>query len=100
MPLRVILEEEYRIQCDLVENGVEEVSAFINNNEKTCCDVKYKLVLTDLNMPEMDGFDASRNIFKYLKERGDKLVPIVAVTAYDDEATFETCMDIGMSSVL
>jgi CheY-like chemotaxis protein len=48
-----------------VENGVEEVSAFINNNEKTCCDVRYKLVLTDLNMPEMDGFDASRQIFKY-----------------------------------
>jgi len=65
MPLRVILEENYQIHCDLVENGTKEVEAFKANMEKTCCRKRYKLVLTDLNMPEMDGFDAARNIFKY-----------------------------------
>jgi CheY-like chemotaxis protein len=65
IPLKCILEENYDIACDLVENGVEEVNAFIKNYEKQCCDVRYKLILTDLNMPEMDGFDAARNIFAY-----------------------------------
>lgn len=100
MPLRVILEEEYQIYCDLVENGLEEVQAFVRNREKTCCDVRYKLVLTDLNMPEMDGFDATRNIYKYQNENNQPLIPIIAVTAYDDEQTFETCMEIGMPTVL
>lgn len=29
MPLRVILEEKYSIYCDLVENGQEELDAYI-----------------------------------------------------------------------
>lgn len=31
MPLRVILEEKYSIYCDLVENGKEELDAYIQN---------------------------------------------------------------------
>ena len=68
MPLRVILNETFNILCDLVENGLEEVEIFKSNQEKTCCDVKYKLVLTDLNMPEMDGFEASRQIISYQRQ--------------------------------
>ena len=33
--------------------------------EKDCCDVKYKLIMTDLNMPNMDGFAAAEHILKY-----------------------------------
>lgn len=69
MPLQCILLENYGIICDLVENGLEEVNAFISNYEKTCCSLKYKLILTDLNMPEMDGFDAAKNILKYFTSK-------------------------------
>jgi CheY-like chemotaxis protein len=100
MPLRVILQENYQIECDLVENGIEEVEAFVKNMEKTCCQIKYKLVLTDLNMPEMDGFDAAKNIKSYQINQGQDMIPIVAVTAYDDEETFENCLKIGMEAVL
>jgi CheY-like chemotaxis protein len=36
--------------------------------EKLCCPVNYKLVLTDLNMPNMDGFDAAILILDYQKK--------------------------------
>ena len=90
MPLQCILMENYGIICDLVENGMEEVNAFIADYEKTCCPLRYKLILTDLNMPEMDGFDAAKSIYKYLEIKNIPLsnyVPIVAVTAYDDTGT-------------
>lgn len=60
-------------------------------------------MLTDLNMPEMDGFDAAREIFKYHHLHGsdsEPIIPIVAVTAYDDQGTVDQCCQIGMSSVL
>ena len=60
-----MLQDNYQITCDLVENGLQEVEAFINNMEKTCCKTFYKLILTDLNMPEMDGYEATKIILKY-----------------------------------
>ncbi len=51
-------------------------------------------------MPVMDGFDASRKIFEYQKLVEGDFVPVVAVTAYDDSETVETCIKIGMSEVL
>jgi CheY-like chemotaxis protein len=65
IPLRVLLEENYSIYCDLVENGKLEVESFKFNMEKVCCNVRYRLVLTDLNMPVMDGFEAARQILNY-----------------------------------
>ena len=37
IPLRYVLEHNYSIRCDLVENGFQEVEEFINNMEKSCC---------------------------------------------------------------
>ena len=98
-----MLEQNYNMGCDLVENGQQAVKAFIMNREKTCCKKYYRLILTDLDMPVMDGFESSKEIIKY--QMAQKLeitqtAPIVAVTAFDEETIYQQCRQIGMASVI
>ncbi len=50
------------------------------------------LVLMDVNMPVMDGYEATKQI-KQLS--GDRLVPVVFVTALDDSETLTKCLNVG-----
>ena len=67
LPLEFMLKDPHKIHSKTAEDGVEEVSLFKENMEKECCPIRYKLVLTDLNMPNMDGFDAAIKILDYQK---------------------------------
>lgn len=55
----------------------------------------YDLILMDLNMPEMDGFAAT----KMLRERGFSR-PIVALSAYSSADTKEKCRTVGFDGHL
>ena len=51
----------------------------------------------------MDGFEAARKIFIWEIEnfvKKSNLIPIIAVTAYDDQKTFQMCYDIGLKGVI
>lgn len=50
------------------------------------------LIFMDLNMPELDGFDATRAIHKHPAGQG---IPIVAVSAYDTKSQKERALDAG-----
>ena len=65
VPLKMMLRDRLKIKCDFGEDGMQEVSMFERNQSKTCCNVRYRLILTDLNMPKMDGFDAAKKILEY-----------------------------------
>ena len=75
---------------------------FKENMEKTCCDVRFRLIFTDLNMPNLDGVSAAKQIMDYQRELSDinpqrNWVQIVAVTAYEDEDTLAKCLEVGIS---
>ncbi len=71
----------------LVANGVQAVEAVTAN--------RYDLVFMDIQMPEMDGFEATRCI--RLQEQGTGTrVPIVAMTAHAMEGYRERCVAGGM----
>jgi len=60
--------------------------------QKSCCNVHYRIILTDIDMPRMDGIEASERIFieqTRLRERNPSLpeVMIVAITAYNNTQT-------------
>src|SRR5690606_16464168 len=53
---------------------------------------EFDLVLMDVMMPVMDGFEATRAIKEYL---GDRHVPIIFLTALSDDASLAKCLAIG-----
>lgn len=60
--------EKWHCDVDIAENGVEALTKFD--------EFKHDLILMDLQMPEMDGYEATSK----LRERGVK-IPIIALTA-------------------
>lgn len=77
-------------EVDTAEDGVEAVNAFKANG--------YDLILMDIQMPKMDGYQATQEIRK-LEEEGQR-VPIVAVTANAMEGDREKCLEAGMDEYL
>ena len=59
IPLELILREMFGLTVDKAFNGLEAVNLYNKNLLKNCCDIRYKLVLMDLNMPIMDGYDST-----------------------------------------
>ena len=72
---------------DTAENGREAVDKALNG--------KYDLILMDVQMPEMDGFEA----LKILREHG-YTHPIIAVTAHAMKGDKERCLSAGFDDYL
>jgi CheY-like chemotaxis protein len=77
--------------CDIVGNGFECLRALKDIGEKS--ESPYTLILMDMQMPEMDGLEATRRVIeKYQEERPY----IVAMTANAFKEDRERCFDAGM----
>jgi signal transduction histidine kinase/CheY-like chemotaxis protein len=83
--------EPSEIAIDCAINGVEAVQMFSENPEK------YDLIFMDLQMPEMDGFEATRKI-RELEEGRQKKIPIIAMTANVFKEDIEKCLQVGMNA--
>ncbi|VFQ43498.1 response regulator [Desulfoluna butyratoxydans] len=81
--------ESYGFRADVAENGLQAVKAM----ETTA----YDLVFMDLQMPEMDGFEATRVVRDPLSPVMRHDVPIVAMTANAMEGDREKCLKAGMN---
>ena len=82
--------EETDISIEYAENGKIAVSMFSEQPEK------YDLILMDVNMPEMDGYEATRAIRALDMERA-KGIPIIAMTANVFKEDIERCLTAGMN---
>jgi len=60
----------------------------------------FDLVLLDIRMPDMDGMEVARRIRRREQEGRQTPVPIIAITADVEAATFEACLDAGIDVVL
>ena len=85
--------DEKDLFYDIAGNGQLEVEMFKKNFEKTCCNIRYKIIFTDVNMPVLNGLDAAKQIKSYLTEKEKPTVPIVASTAYDAATINEIISD-------
>ncbi len=58
------------------------------------------LILMDLQMPEMDGYQTTRNLKNLMQTKKIPEIPIVALTANDTEADKRACFESGMKEHL
>ena len=56
---------------------------------------KFDLILMDVQMPEMDGFEAT-NLIRKREETTGRHIPIIAITAYAMKGDLERCLEAGM----
>lgn len=94
--------------------GEEAVECFKSSLTKTCCHRTFKLVLTDIQMPEMDGYQVASHILGYQKywkqgtvksqlferQKMKQECKVGAVTAYTDASVKIKALKVGMKFVL
>ena len=93
------------LQADAVNNGAQALQALQKS--------PYDLVFMDVEMPEMDGFEATRKIRKWqtqADDAGNQLtaknrrhaaqIPIIAMTGYAMKGDRERCLEAGMNDYI
>ena len=88
--VRILQKRGYLV--DTANDGKEAVQKLFHNN--------YDLVLMDIQMPEMDGIEATELIRKKEKEKNLKMIPIIALTAYAMKGDKERFLKAGMNSYI
>jgi len=80
------------VQVTSVENGEEAYRLALEGD--------YQIVLMDVQMPGMDGLEATRKIRVSEKERGKDRITIIALTALAMQGDREKCLQAGMDDYL
>jgi Signal transduction histidine kinase len=79
-----------KLEIDIAENGRIALEKFMEFPEK------YHLILMDLQMPEMDGYEAAKAIRSLSLPRA-RTIPILAMTANVFREDIEHCLACGMN---
>ncbi len=76
------------LSCEIAGNGLEAVAKL----EKE----QFDIVLMDIQMPEMDGYEATQKIRNFENSNINKRIPIIAMTANVLQKDKESCSESGM----
>lgn len=104
--LKVLVAEDYIInqeltkemlelmgcEVDVAEDGLEVLQMY---NDKT-----YDLIMMDVQMPEMDGYEATNKIREIEQTSGKKPIIIIAVTANAMSGDKDKCIEFGMDDYI
>jgi CheY-like chemotaxis protein len=90
--------EETAVDLDFATNGQEALDIVRRSGQD------YDLILMDMQMPEMDGLEATRQIRAWENDHNGDVrkahIPIVAMTANAFKEDIERCLEAGMDSYL
>jgi two-component system, sensor histidine kinase and response regulator len=104
-PLRILVAEDNPVNQKLViallEKAGHHVSLAANGAEAVAKwrEGDFDLILMDVQMPDVDGFEATRRI-RHQEQATGRHVPIVAVTAHAMSGDRERCLQGGMDDYL
>ena len=80
------------VSAEIAVNGKEAVSALETSG--------FDLVFMDVQMPEMDGLEATRHIRGLNSRISNPDIPIIAMTAHALKGDREKCLDVGMNDYI
>jgi CheY-like chemotaxis protein len=89
----ISLLEETQVEIECACNGLEAVKMFSSQPDR------YDMIIMDIQMPEMDGHEATRRI-RALTVPSAATIPIIAMTANVFREDIESCLASGMSGHL
>ncbi len=101
-PVRILLVEDHYLNQIATKKLLAQLSTFISVDiaengaiaVEKCQATHYHVILMDLNMPVMNGFEATKKI------RGRLTTPIIALTAAASSAESERCFQCGMNDYM
>jgi CheY-like chemotaxis protein len=79
--------EKNNFVCEMVDDGYAAVNLLKTN--------RYDLILMDINMPIINGFETT----KLIRKKGIT-IPIIALTAFDKQEIIEQALSSGMNDIL
>ena len=84
--------KKFNVNCDLSSNGQECIDSILKKKKLNCnCDKKnYKLILLDMMMPIMNGFDTSKKIQEMIDNKEINDLKIVIVSAHIEDNLIES----------
>jgi hypothetical protein len=103
---RILVAEDYDVNFLVVERFLTRGGYLVDRAATGLAAVeaasanRYDAILMDLEMPEMDGLEATRLIRTREKETGMLPVPILALTATHDGGIHELCLHSGCDGYL
>ncbi len=80
------------LDADVVANGAEAITALTSTD--------YDLVLMDVQMPVLDGFEATRQARSLDSAVRNHQIPIIAMTAHALQGDRQRCLDAGMNDYI
>ncbi len=104
----VLVAEDFALNQDVVKLMLADTSfqpVFVNNGQEAV-DIymedpnRFPLILMDVSMPVMDGFQATRNIRTFETENGLDAIPVIALTGHALKNDRQDCLDAGMNDYL
>lgn len=111
--IRVLLAEDNLVNRKLVSTILKKAGYFVDDVENGTMAVEtiqhgsYDVILMDVQMPEMDGFEATALIRKQEESRHNRedeqtasSIPIIALTAHAMKGDKERCLEAGMNDYL
>ncbi len=87
-----LLNKKWGHEVTVVSNGIEAVRTLEEN--------EYDIVLMDIQMPDMDGMEATRHIRKSDAQKRNKTIPIIAMTAHAMKGDKEKFLNAGMNDYI
>jgi CheY-like chemotaxis protein/anti-sigma regulatory factor (Ser/Thr protein kinase) len=79
---------DFGLECDLAGNGIIAIEKLQSNT--------YDIILMDLMMPEMNGFEAT----DYIRNKMNSEIPIIALSADVTTVDIEKCKALGMNDYI